>query len=201
MAQYPAAIEALLQTFSLLPGVGRKTAERYTLFLVKQSPELIVRLVQNLQAVRQSIRLCERCFNFTTTARCGICSDSGRDQTVICVVAEPTTIAALELTGQFHGTYHVLGGTINHLEGVGPEKLHLAALVKRVQQEKTHEIILATNPDLAGDTTALYIAEALKDLPVQLTKLARGLAAGSDIDFADDLTLSSALQDRRPIKA
>lgn len=199
MARYPAAIETLIEALTILPGVGRKTAERYTFFLVKQSPATIDSLIQQLQTVRQSIHLCARCFNYTTNTLCAICADTHRDQTMMCVVAEATTILAIEQTGQFHGVYHVLGGNINHLEGIGPEELHFQALIERVQREQPREVILATNPDLAGDATALYIIEALKQFPVRLTKLARGLAAGSDIEFADDLTLSSALQERKPI--
>lgn len=199
MARYPAAIEDLIQALTLLPGVGRKTAEHYTFFLVKQSPETMARLMQQLQAVRESIRLCERCFNYTTASLCEICSNPGRDQQTICVVAEGTTILAIEQTSAYRGTYHVLGGNINHMEGIGPDELHLKALVERVQHNQVQEVILATNPDLAGDGTALYVIEALKGLPAHITKLARGLSAGSDIEFADDLTLSSALRDRKPV--
>lgn len=199
MAHYPTAIEQLIAALTILPGVGRKTAERYTFFLVKQSPDTIKRLVQNLQLAQQSIRLCKQCYNFSTTELCELCNDSRRDQTVVCVVAEGTTIAALEQTGVYHGTYHVLGGYVNQLEGIGPEQLHLAPLVDRIQQVPVQELILATNPDMTGDATALYIMEAIRALPVRVTKLARGLAAGSDIEYADDVTLSSALTNRKPV--
>ena len=199
MARYPTAIEQLIAVLTILPGVGRKTAERYSFFLVKQSPDTINRLVQNLQLAQKSIRLCKQCYNFSTQEVCEICADSKRDQTTVCVVAEGITIAALEQTGVYHGTYHVLGGYVNQLEGIGPEQLHLAPLVDRVQQVPVQELILATNPDMTGDATALYIMEAVRDFPVRVTKLARGLAAGSDIEYADDVTLSSALTNRKPV--
>lgn len=199
MAHSPQAIEELIQTLMLLPGVGRKTAERYAFFLVKQSPQTITRFQEQLHTVQKSIRLCEQCFNYTTAKRCEICTDSHRDRTTICIVAEATTLLAIEQTGQFHGLYHVLGGIINTAEGIGPKELHLHELVKRVKRDTVSEIILATNPDMSGDATALYVVDALKGLKLRITKLARGLAAGSDIEFADDLTLSSALKERKPV--
>lgn len=201
MARYPVAIEELIQALTILPGVGRKTAEHYTFFLVKQSPETVARLIKQLQAVRQSIRLCERCFNYAIAPLCVICADPQRDQQTICVVAEGTIILTLEQTGQFQGVYHVLGGYIDHAAGIGPTELHVPALVERIKRDQIEEVIFGTNPDLAGDATVLYVTEALKDLPVRITKLARGLAAGSDIEFADDLTLTSALRDRKPVSA
>lgn len=200
MARYPTAIEQLIAALTILPGVGRKTAERYTWFLIKQSPETINRLVQNLQLAQKSIRLCQQCYDFSTQALCELCSDAQRDQTTICVVAEGMTIAAIEQTGVYHGIYHVLGGYVNQLEGIGPEQLHIASLVERIQRDGVQELILATNPDMSGDATALYIMDAVRDLPVRVTKLARGLAAGSDIEYADDVTLTSALTDRKPVK-
>jgi recombination protein RecR len=201
MARYPTAIEQLIAALTMLPGVGRKTAERYTFFLVKQSPETIERLVQNLQHAQSSIRLCRQCYNFTTQELCELCNDPQRDQATVCVVAEGMTLAALEQTGVYHGTYHVLGGYVNQLDGVGPDDLYLAELVERVQRVPVQELILATNPDVTGDATALYIIEAVRDLPVRVTKLARGLAAGSDIEYADDVTLSTALTDRKPARS
>jgi len=203
MARYPVAIEQLIQAFTLLPGVGRKTAERYTLFLLKQSPEVIHQFNQRLTTAEEAIQLCQQCGNYAIDRLCDICGDSKRDQTSICVVSESAAIFAFEQTGQYHGTYHVLGGTINQLEGIGPEQLNLASLEKRVTQHIEHgitpEIILATNPDLAGEATSLYIIDALKPHQAKITRLARGLASGTDIEFADDLTLRSALLDRKEI--
>lgn len=203
MTHYPVAIEQLIQAFTLLPGVGRKTAERYTLFLLKQSPEVIRQFNQRLTTAEDAIRLCEQCGNYTIDRLCDMCSDTKRDQAMVCVVSDSAAIFAFEQTGQYHGTYHVLGGTINQLEGVGPEQLNLASLVKRValqiEQGMVPEIILATNPDLAGEATGLYIIDALKPYPIKITRLARGLASGTDIEFADDLTLRSALLDRKEI--
>lgn len=203
MARYPVAIEQLIQAFTLLPGVGRKTAERYTLFLLKQAPEVIRQFNVRLTTAEDAIQLCEQCGNYAIDILCDICVDAKRDQSQICVVSESAAIFAFEQTGQHRGTYHVLGGTINQLEGIGPEQLNLESLVKRVEnllaQTIIPEIILATNPDLAGEATSLYIIDAMKPYQIKITRLARGLASGTDIEFADDLTLRSALLDRKVI--
>lgn len=200
MARYPEAIERLIQAFTILPGVGRKTAERYVLHLLRQPAAVVQSIALGLQEVQNIIRDCEVCFNITTAERCDICRDSQRDQAIVCVVSDSASIQAIEQTGDFMGIYHVLGGTVNQLEGIGPEQLHINELVTRVTQSPTiNEVIIATNPNVAGETTALYVTEALKGTTVRVTRLARGLPAGSDIQYADDVTLGNALKDRKVI--
>ncbi|MFA6474864.1 MAG: recombination mediator RecR [Patescibacteria group bacterium] len=200
MSKYPATIEQLITAFTTLPGVGRKTAERYVVYLLKQPPAVIGQLLANLQAASRSIRLCERCFNFSNLALCDICKNPQRNQTVVCVVSDGTSIQALEQTGVYHGTYHILGGTVNQLEGIGPDQLHVAELVARIHTHGITEVIIALNPDMTGEATTLYIIDALKDSPVSISRLARGLATGSDIEYADDVTLTAALVDRKMIQ-
>lgn len=200
MARYPEAIERLIQAFTILPGVGRKTAERYVLHLLRQPTAVVQSMALGLQDVQNIIRDCIVCFNITTTERCDICRDSQRDQSIMCVVSDSSSIQAIEQTGDFMGIYHVLGGTVNQLEGVGPEKLHIKELVTRITESPTvKEVIIATNPNVAGETTALYVTDALKETAVKITRLARGLPAGSDIQYADDVTLGNALKDRKII--
>ncbi|MBI4407528.1 MAG: recombination protein RecR [Candidatus Kerfeldbacteria bacterium] len=199
MARYPATIEQLITAFMALPGVGRKTAERYVVYLLKQPPEVVGQLVATLTSAQQAVRLCERCFNFSNGKLCDICQSSQRDQTTVCVVSDGTAVAALEQAAGYHGTYHILGGTINQLEGIGPDQLHIKELVERVKQQAVTEVILGTNPDMTGEATALYVIDALKDSGVLVTRLARGLSAGSDIEYADDITLSSALENRKAV--
>lgn len=199
MARYPAAIEQLIVAFTVLPGVGRKTAERYVVYLLKQPPEVVGQLLVQLQSASRSVKLCAQCFNFSSGELCDICSNSQRDQSTICVVSDGSIVAALEQSGVYHGTYHVLGGTVNQLEGIGPEQLHIAELLVRVKVQGVTEVILGTNPDMPGEATALYLIDALKDSGVIVSRLARGLSAGSDIEYADDVTLSSAIENRKPV--
>jgi recombination protein RecR len=199
MARYPAAIEQLIAGLTILPGVGRKTAERYVVYLLKQPPEVVGQLLVQLQAATKSVRLCQQCFNFASAELCDICGNSQRDQSTVCVVSDGSIVAALEQSGVYQGTYHVLGGTVNQLEGIGPEQLHIQELLERVKAKAVTEVILGTNPDMTGEATALYVLDALKDSGIIITRLARGLAAGSDIEYADDVTLSSALLDRKPV--
>lgn len=199
MSRYPASIEQLITAFTALPGVGRKTAERYVTYLLKQPPEVVGQLLATLQAAQREVHLCTQCFNFAADTLCDICKNSQRDASVVCVVSDSAAVAALEQAGTYQGTYHVLGGTINQLEGIGPEQLHLQALVSRVNDQAVTEIILGTNPDMAGEATALYVIEALKPTAVLITRLARGLASGSDIEYADDVTLGAALENRKAI--
>lgn len=199
MSRYPAAIEQLVQAFTGLPGVGRKTAERYTVWLMKQTPEVMGQLSAALVGAQRNVNLCSQCFNFATKDLCEICSQSSRDHSIVCVVSDSAAIAALEQAGVYQGLYHVLGGTINQLEGIGPEQLHIKELVHRVATDSITEVILALNPDMTGEATTLYVIEALKPCPVNITRLARGLSSGSDIEYADDVTLTNALQNRKQL--
>lgn len=200
MAKYPQPIENCIQKFTALPGVGRKTAERYTFSILKRSPQLLQEYIEALQALKNSVRVCEQCYNYTTDTICEICRDSQREQTIICIVPEISTLFTIEQTTIFRGLYHVLGGTINHLEGIGADHLRLKNLLERIQRLNIQEVILALNSDMAGEATMLYITQALNTLPhLKISRLAQGLPAGSDIEYADDLTLENALRDRKTI--
>jgi recombination protein RecR len=176
-AAIPRPVERLIEAFSRLPGIGPKTASRLTYFL--------------LRAV-----FCTRCFNITVDDPCGVCSDSARDPKFLCVVEEPLDVLAIERTGLFQGHYHVLHGAINPVEGIGPEDLRISELVERVGREGTRELILAMNPTLEGEATSMYLKRQLEGVPVQLTRLARGLPSGGDLEYADVTTLSQAFQGR-----
>ncbi len=199
MPRYLEPIEQLLQSFTQLPGVGRKTAERYVFFLLKQPQTVVKQFGEQLLSATTTVRLCQQCYNFSITERCTICSDSNRDTSLVCVVADSSNVFALEQTEAWPGVYHVLGGTVNQLEGIGPSQLRLSELVERVKISSIEEITIATNPDSAGETTALYVIEALKPYPVKITRLARGLPSGADIEYADDVTLGNALRERTTI--
>lgn len=193
---FAAPIQQLIDTFSRLPGVGPKTAERFVLFLLKSGRGEVGRLQQALTELLQSVRSCEVCQNFAAASPCEICSDGKRDQTIICVVAEPTDVAAMEKSG-FRGVYHVLRGTLRPLDGVGPEQIKSAELFERARGVNIKEIILALNPNIEGETTAQFITQSLAELPLVISRLATGLPAGSLVEYADDLTLAQALSGRR----
>ena len=190
---YPKPFKKLIENFSALPSVGPKMAERLVLFLFRQDKKNIREFSDNLLAI-QNLKNCQRCFNIAENDLCEICKDSQRNQKLICVVEEPLDIISIERTGVYKGIYHVLGGVI--FSGKD-ENLKISELAKRIQQEKPEEIILATNPTTEGDATALYLKKQFATYPVKITRLARGLATGGDIEYADEITLSSALNNRR----
>jgi recombination protein RecR len=187
----------LIEAFSRLPGIGPKTASRLTFFLLREPEELALGLAEALQALRAGTVLCERCFNVAEQSPCPICADSGRDPSVICVVEEPLDVLAVERTGAFRGQYHVLHGALSPIDGVYPEKLRIVELVDRVREEKPREIILATNPSLEGENTAAYIHQQLLQSGTRVTRLARGLPVGGDLEYTDEVTLARALEGRR----
>ncbi len=191
------AIAHLIQEFGKLPGIGPKTAERLTHHLLGTGRGQALALAEALRGISERIRPCRQCFNLTEGDLCSICSDARRDPALICVVEQPRDIAALERAGSYRGLYHVLQGRLAPLDNVGPEQLTLDALVHRVQQGGVREIILATNPTLEGDGTALYISNLLADKGVLLTRLARGLPSGSVLEFANSQMLADALEGRR----
>jgi len=191
------AIAHLIQEFGKLPGIGPKTAERLTHHLLGTGRGQALALAEALRGISERIRPCRQCFNLTEGDLCSICSDARRDPALICVVEQPRDIAALELAWSYRGLYHVLQGRLAPLDNVGPEQLTLDALVQRVQQGGVREIILATNPTLEGDGTALYISNLLADKGVLLTRLARGLPSGSVLEFANSQMLADALEGRR----
>ncbi len=189
------SLEKLIGELSKLPGIGRKTAQRLAFYLLKQPREEVESLAQALVDVKEKTKLCSICFNITETDPCPICSDSRRDHGTICVVEEPNDVLAIEKTGMYHGVYHVLGGALSPLDGVGPENLKIKELLTRMTDE-VQEIILATNPNVEGEATALYIQKLIKPLGKRVTRLARGIPTGSDLEFVDELTLSRALEGR-----
>jgi recombination protein RecR len=192
----PKPITDLIDAFSALPGVGPKTASRLTYFLLRAPDEVSLRLADALRDLKSQTRLCSICFNITVDDPCAICADSSRDARTIAVVEEPLDVLALERTGSYRGVYHVLHGVISPVNGVGPDDLKIAPLLARVARGGVDEIIIATNPGMEGDATAMYIQRELKAYPVKVTGLARGLPVGSDIEYADAVTLMRALQGR-----
>ncbi|QUL97873.1 MAG: recombination protein RecR [Candidatus Fermentithermobacillus carboniphilus] len=199
MPSYPKALSALIEEFRKLPGVGPKTAQRLALHLVVSGKSSINRLISSLEEARDQIGYCSICGNLTDTDPCIICADSKRDKSVICVVGYPKDVLAIERAGGYQGVYHVLHGYIEPLKGVGPDDIRVKELLGRVKEGKGEikEVILATNPDIDGETTALYLARALKPLGVRVTRLARGLPFGADLDYADEVTLAKSLEGRR----
>ncbi|MEK7402182.1 MAG: recombination mediator RecR [Gemmatimonadota bacterium] len=192
-----AAIDDLATELSKLPGIGRKTAMRLTYHLLKQPPEQTRRLAQSLLTLSENVRTCERCFNLTEDAVCAICRDPRRDQSVLCVVEEPADIGAIERAGEFRGVYHVLGGRLAPLDGVGPDDLTMDALVGRVSKGAVREVIVATNPSVEGEATAVLIHRELATSAVPVTRIARGLPIGGDLEYADGASIAQALAARR----
>lgn len=197
----PVALESLIEVLGSLPGVGPRTAERYAYFLLRTDPNKSRQLADKLQSLHSSIGLCCKTFALVEAGQdlSPLYTDSSRDKTTVAVVAEPFDIVALEKTAQFKGTYHVLGGLISPIDGVGPEQLRVAELLKRVDDDKVEEIILATNASVEGETTALYLQQQLVGKNIKLTRLARGLAVGVDLEYADQITLGRALEGRTTV--
>lgn len=190
-------VQALINEFSKLPTVGPKTAARLVFYLLNRPRHEAQALSEAIMAVKDRVRLCSICFSITEEDPCGICSDERRDARTICVVAEAKDIFALERTGAFKGRYHVLGGLISPMDGIGPAQLRVKELVDRIAQEQPQEIIIATNPNAEGEATALYLSRLLTPLGVTVTRLAYGLPIGGDLDYADEVTLAKAIEGRR----
>lgn len=194
----PAPVVKLIDEFSRLPGIGPKTASRLTFYLLRNPADRVEALAEALQELHQKVLFCSRCFNIAEHDPCSVCRNEHRDQSLICVVEEPLDVLAIERTREYHGLYHVLHGVIAPTEGIGPEDLKIAELVGRVGDSETEvrEIIIATNPNLEGEATAMYIARQFEGSNVNLTRLARGLPMGGDLEYADEITLSRALSGR-----
>jgi recombination protein RecR len=192
-------IEELITELARLPGIGRKTAQRLTFHLLQQPSEQAVRLSSALLAVTERVRPCAECGNLTEEQPCGICSDPRRDAGVLCVVEEASAVAVVDRSTDFRGRYHVLGGRLSPLDGVGPESLRLDHLVKRVKEGGIREVILATNPSMEGEVTATYVQQLLAGLGVRVTRLARGLPMGGDLEYVDGVTLAHALVARQDV--
>jgi recombination protein RecR len=197
----PLSVERLIEAFSRLPGIGPKTAARLTYYLLRAPAGESQQLAQALQAVREETVFCSQCFNITAREAdpCNICQDQTREAGVLCVVEEPLDVLALERTGTYSGKYHVLHGAISPVEGIGPDDLRIRELVQRVDDEQIEELILAMNPTLEGEATSMYLKDALREKNVRMTKLARGLPSGGDLEYADSRTLSEALSGRQEL--
>ncbi len=197
MLKLPTSLERVINEFGKLPGIGPKTAQRLGFYLLKKDSIDINGLSDAVRALKTDITFCGQCHNMAETDPCSICSDSSRDQSIICVVEEPLDAIALDKTGQFKGLYHILGGVLNPMEGIGPDQLNISSLQKRITDVGAKEIIIATNPTLEGETTAMHIAKFLNGTDVKVTRIARGLPMGGDLEYADEITLSRALDGRR----
>ena len=195
MKRPPAVIE-LIDELKKLPGIGQKTAERLSFFLMRSQANQATKLANAIQNIKEKIILCSLCHGITEADPCGICSDTSRDQKQICVVEEPHDVYVMENMGYFKGIYHVLMGVISPLDGIGPDDLNIDALKEKVAKEGIREVILATNPDMEGESTAVFVSKVLKPLGVRVTRIARGLPVGSDIEYADSVTLLKSLEGR-----
>ena len=198
MKGYSAWMGDLIEALNRLPGIGRRSAERMVFYLLKAPKAEVLRLASLLNSIKENVFFCETCHNFSDGKLCHICSDPGRDHGLVCVVEDPKDVVAIEKTGSFAGVYHVLLGALSPLEGIGPDEIQIGDLVKRVKDGKIREVILATNPNTEGETTALYLAKILKS-SVKVTRIARGIPIGSHIEYTDQATLSRALEGRTGI--
>ena len=193
-------IEDAVQAFSKLPGIGKKTALRMVLHLLRQEKEDVAAFTGALALMRNEIKFCQHCHNVSDGDVCAICINPGRNHSQVCVVESIRDVIAIESTQQYNGLYHVLGGILSPLDGVGPEQLHIASLQERVRTQGSEELIMALSPTIEGDTTVYYIARQLRDLPVRITTIARGIAFGGELEYADEMTLARSIAKRLPIE-
>ncbi len=196
---YEGAVQDLIDELGRLPGVGPKSAQRIAFHLLQADPDDVKRLVEALTEVKQRVRFCQTCGNVAEAEQCRICADARRDRTSICVVEEPKDVVAIERTREFKGRYHVLGGAISPIDGIGPEDLRMTELMSRLASGEVTEIIIATDPNLEGEATASYLARLLRPMGLRVTRLASGLPVGGDLEYADEVTLGRAFEGRRLI--
>jgi len=196
-----ALLESAVNEFAKLPGIGKKTALRLVLHLLKTDASNVQGFGETLIRMRQEIKFCQRCYNIADADICSICSNSMRKQELICVVESIREVIAIESTQQYNGTYHVLGGNISPLDGIGPDQLNIEALINRVGKEHTQELIFALNPTIQGDTTIYYIQKKLQGSPVRITTIARGIAFGGELEYADEMTLARSITNRLPVES
>lgn len=194
-------LENAVNEFAKLPGIGKKTALRLVLHLLKQDTKEVGQFSEVIARMRSDIKFCHRCHNVADGDICSICSNSMRKQEVICVVENIRDVIAIESTQQFNGTYHVLSGIISPLDGIGPDQLNIESLVHRIEKEKTEELIFALNPNIQGDTTIYYIQKKLQPVTIRITTIARGIAFGGELEYADEMTLARSLQNRLPVES
>lgn len=192
-------IEDAVGAFSKLPGIGKKTALRMVLHLLKQERQHVSDFTRAVARMREDIRFCTQCHNVSDAEICGVCSNPGRNRTQVCVVENLRDVIAIESTQQYSGLYHVLGGILSPLDGIGPDQINLAGLPERIREHSVEELIMALSPTIEGDTTAYYIARQLQGLPVQITTIARGIAFGGELEYADEMTLARSIAKRLPI--
>ncbi len=197
MSYYAEPITRLLEELERLPGVGPKSAQRLAFHILKGDDASAQRLADALIEVKRLIHFCSRCFNFASEDLCEYCADGGRDSSIICVVEEPRDVVAVERTGEFRGLYHVLQGAISPIDGIGPDQLRAHELIARLADGSVIEVVMATNPNVEGETTALYLSRLIKPLGIKVTRIASGLPVGGDLEFADEVTLGRALEARR----
>ncbi|MEA2088962.1 MAG: recombination mediator RecR [Patescibacteria group bacterium] len=197
---FPNPIKNLIEYFNLLPGIGTKTSEKFVFHLLKKSPQDLKKFGQAIAELKNKIIVCEECCNFSEKSPCYICTNPNRNKKIICVVAKPQDIYPIETTEKFSGVYHILGGTIDNLNGITPDKLNIKQLITRLKNNKIDEIILAFNPDIQGEETIMYLKTVLKNFKnIKITRLARGLPMGADLEYADEVTISNALKYRNEL--
>lgn len=197
-SQFPLPIAQLIEAFAKLPGVGRKSAQRLAFHIISQSETEALTFADAIMDAKRKIKYCSKCFHLTDVDPCYICSNPKRDQSVICIVEDPKDLLAIERTKEYHGLYHVLHGAISPLDGVGPEDIKIKELIVRLQTEtQVEELILATNPTIEGEATAMYLSKLLKGTGIKMTRLAHGIPVGGELEFADEMTLMKAMEGRR----
>ena len=193
------AIQTLLDELERLPGVGAKSAQRIAYWIMNTDRQTALRLADAITQVKETVHFCSRCFNYAQNDLCDICASTSRDGRILCVVSEPRDIPPIERTGVFEGVYHVLGGALSPMEGIGPDKLRIAELMRRLASEDVEEVVIATDPNVEGETTAAYLARLIKPLGIRVTRPASGLPVGGDLEYADEVTLTRALEARRDL--
>ncbi|ABA87636.1 recombination protein RecR [Syntrophotalea carbinolica DSM 2380] len=199
MVKFTPSFNRLVGEFAKLPGIGRKTAVRLTLFMLRQTSQDALALGEAVRELKERTRFCSRCFYFTEEDPCPLCTDVGRDDQLICVVEEPQDVIAIERSRSFRGRYHVLHGSLSPLDGIGPDDLKIDALLERLQQNNVKEVLLATNFDVEGEATALYLAKVIQPFGVKVTRLAHGIPTGSDLEYVDEATVNHAVEGRREL--
>jgi len=199
MSFYAGPVARLIEEFEKLPGIGHKTAQRLAFYVMSMSPERVDSLANAIRDAKEKIKHCSVCCNLTDVDPCGICSNQSRDPSVICVVEDPRDVVAMEKTREFKGLYHVLHGVISPMEGIGPDDIKIKELLSRISKGDVKEVILATNPNIEGEATAMYISKLLKPLGIKTTRIAHGIPVGGDLEYADEVTLAKALEGRREV--
>lgn len=197
--KYIPAISRLIDEFARLPGIGRKTAQRLAFHIINLDASEAVQFAEAIMDAKRKVHFCERCFNLTEETLCDICNDQKRDPYIMCVVESPRDLLAIENTKEFHGYYHVLHGAISPMEGIGPNEIKIRELILRLQGDETKELIVATNPSIEGEATAMYISKLLKGTDIKVSRLAHGIPVGGDLEYADEVTLAKAIEGRRTL--